>query len=52
MYWSYTPQQKKAIILKKIVDGDKRSYNQISADLELAIWTEKHKGPSYSKKAA
>lgn len=41
------PKEKKALILKKISEGDKRSYNEIAADLELEIWTERYKGPGY-----
>jgi len=37
-----TPQEKKELILKRIAEGDKRSYNEIAADLELQIWSEKH----------
>jgi hypothetical protein len=35
---------KPAHIKKLISLGDKRSYNEISADLELEIWTERHHG--------
>ncbi len=40
-----TSQEKKKLILKKISDGDKRSYNEIQADLELQFWNE-NKFPS------
>jgi hypothetical protein len=36
--------EKKALIQSLIKGGDPRSYNQISADLELEIWAIKHKG--------
>lgn len=40
-----TPKQKKDFITKLIKEGkDKRSYNEIAADLELEIWTYKMKG--------
>lgn len=36
-----TPQAKKELIKKLIAQGDKRSYNEIAADLELQIWSER-----------
>jgi hypothetical protein len=44
-----TGKEKKQLILKKIAEGDKRSYNQIAADLELQIWTEWHKGAEWTR---
>ncbi len=44
-----TGKEKKELILKKIEEGDKRSYNEIMADLQLQIWTEFHKGKDYIK---
>jgi hypothetical protein len=41
------PQEKKKLILKKIEDGDPRSYNQIAADLELELWTLRYKTPEW-----
>lgn len=38
-----TTQEKKELILKKLANGDKRSYNEIQADLELEIWTSRYK---------
>lgn len=37
-----TSQEKKDLIRKRINEGDKRSWYQIAADLELQLWTEKH----------
>jgi hypothetical protein len=37
-----TPKEKKDYINALIAAGDKRSYNEIAADLELQIWHEKH----------
>lgn len=37
-------QEKKELILKRIAEGDKRSYNEIAADLELQLWHERFKG--------
>jgi len=45
-----TPKEKKELILKRISNGDKRSYNEIAADLELELWTERHKGPNWIPK--
>lgn len=39
-----TPKEKKEYTEKLISEGDKRSYNEIQADLELYIWKEKMKG--------
>lgn len=36
-----TPQEKKDLIKKRLAEGDKRSYNEIAADLELQIWNER-----------
>lgn len=44
-----TPKEKKEFILKKLAEGDRRSYNEIKADLELALWTERMKGPGWKK---
>lgn len=44
-----TNQEKKDLIKKHIANGDKRSYNEIAADLELEIWTERHKGAEWMK---
>jgi hypothetical protein len=44
-----TAQEKKNLIQKKMEGGDKRSYNEIAADLELEIWTERHKGQEWMK---
>ena len=41
---SMDSNQKKVLIKKRIAEGDKRSYNEIAADLELQLWTEEHKG--------
>jgi len=35
---SQNPKAKKEYILKLIERGDKRSYNEIAADLELMLW--------------
>ncbi len=35
-----THEQKKNLINKKIDEGDKRSYNEIQADIELQLWQE------------
>jgi hypothetical protein len=40
---SLTPQEKKAWCEKKMQEGDKRSYNELKADLELTLWTERMK---------
>lgn len=44
-----TGKDKKALIERVIEAGDKRSYAELTADLELQIWTEKHKGEEYVK---
>jgi len=46
MKFGMTPEEKKALILKRIAEGDTRSYNKIAADLELEIWNDKHAGSS------
>jgi hypothetical protein len=38
-----TAKEKKQLILAKLENGDKRSYNEIQADLELEIWTARYK---------
>lgn len=43
------PKEKKELIKKRIKEGDKRSYNEIAADLELQIWTERYKGDAIKK---
>jgi hypothetical protein len=45
-----TIKDKKAVILKTIELGDKRSYNEIAADLELYLWTLRHKGEEWIAK--
>jgi hypothetical protein len=42
-------KEKKELILKKIEDGDPRSYNEISADLELELWTLRYKSEEQFK---
>lgn len=37
-----TPKEKKEYAEKLMASGDKRSYNEIKADLELQIWKEKY----------
>lgn len=44
-----TSNEKKALIKKRLAEGDKRSYNEIAADLELQLWTERHSGKSKIK---
>ena len=39
-----TPQEKKEYIKRMKDQGDKRSWNEISVDLELLIWTSYYKG--------
>lgn len=34
-------KEKKELIKKRLADGDKRTYNQIKADLELELWRER-----------
>jgi len=36
-----TPQEKKEYVNRIIASGDKRSYNEINADLELQLWRDK-----------
>lgn len=36
------PKEKKELVLKRLKEGDKRSYNEIVADLELELWAERH----------
>lgn len=45
-----TSDVKKAIIKKRIELGDKRDYNQIAADLELAMWTARFKDDNWMAK--
>jgi hypothetical protein len=45
-----TAKEKKELIEKRLKEGDKRSYWQIVADLELQIWTDRHKGQGYFEK--
>lgn len=42
-----TGKQKKELIKEMIESGDKRTYNAAMADLELEIWTVKHKGQAW-----
>lgn len=35
-------EKKKLITLRLKEDGNKRSYNEITADLELELWAERH----------
>jgi hypothetical protein len=42
-----THEEKAKLINDKIKDGDKRSYNEIQADLELELWTQRMKGPKW-----
>lgn len=44
MHIGMTAQEKKDLIKKRLTEGDKRSYNEIAADLELEIWNERHAG--------
>lgn len=37
-----TPEEKKEFIKTKMTEGDKRSYNEIQADLELQIWSKRY----------
>lgn len=39
-----TAAQKKEYAERLIANGDKRSYNEIKADLELMIWKKKYGG--------
>lgn len=40
-----TAKEKKELIKKRLsTPGEKRSYNEIAADLELQLWTEQHGG--------
>jgi hypothetical protein len=36
-----TPKEKREYAEKLIANGDKRSYNEIKADLELQIWSDR-----------
>lgn len=45
-----TAQEKKTLIKKKLASGDKRSYNEIQADLELELWRERFAPKSVSLK--
>lgn len=45
-----TAKDKKDLIKKRLAEGDKRSYNEIAADLELQLWTEKHAGVNKPRK--
>ena len=40
-----TAEKKKELINKRLSEGDKRSYNEIAADLELQIWAERFNPP-------
>jgi hypothetical protein len=42
-------KQKKELAEKLIREGDKRSYNEIKADIELQQWTERFKGVGLKK---
>lgn len=44
-----TSRQKKEIILKRIEQGDKRSYNELVADLELQLWAANFGRPCKNK---
>lgn len=41
--------EKKKYITQLIENGDKRSYNEITADLELELWTLRYKTPEQVK---
>ena len=43
-------QAKKELAEKLIKQGDKRSYNEIKADIELYQWTQSHKGAMNNSK--
>jgi hypothetical protein len=43
-----SPKAKKELIKKRLSEGDKRSYNQIKADLELELWRERFQGNKYA----
>jgi hypothetical protein len=45
-----TGAEKKELIEKKMAAGDKRSYWELVADLELELWTSRYKGPIITKK--
>lgn len=45
-----TSEEKKKLIQQRINEGDKRSWNEIAADLELQLWTEMHKGHEFMRK--
>jgi hypothetical protein len=36
-----TSQEKKNLIEKRLSEDDKRSYNEIAADLELELWNQR-----------
>ncbi len=40
-YSNMSPKEKKEYAEKLMRDGDKRSYNEIKADLELQIWSDR-----------
>lgn len=44
-----TKQDKKDLINKRLAEGDKRSYNEVAADLELELWGERF-GSNIDKK--
>lgn len=44
-----TGKEKRELIERVMEAGDKRSYAELSTDLELQLWTEKHKGEEYVK---
>jgi hypothetical protein len=44
-----TGKEKRILVEKIMESGDRRSFNELMADLELQIWTEKHKGAEYVK---
>lgn len=39
-----TPKEKKEYAERLMENGDKRSYNEIMADLELMLWKKRHGG--------
>ena len=44
-----TQKEKKELILKKISEGDIRSFNEIQADIELDIWRQTKSLPSFNR---
>lgn len=40
-YSNMSPKEKKEYAEKLMRNGDKRSYNEIKADLELQIWSDR-----------